>query len=118
MEWAWAHRERLAGMDNPAGYLWRVGTSRSRRLLRWRREQGGLPTDVAASEHAGWFEPALPAALNRLGRDERVAVVLVHCFDWSYAEVAELLDVPLHTVRNRIHRGMASLRRELGVEHG
>jgi len=34
MEWAWTHRARLADIDNPAGYLWRVGTSRSRRLRR------------------------------------------------------------------------------------
>lgn len=118
MEWAWTHRARLADIDNPAGYLWRVGTSRSRRLRRWRREHAGLPTDVAASERTGWFEPALPAALNRLEPDARVAIVLVHCFDWSYAEVAELLGVPLHTVRNRIHRATSALRRELGVEDG
>lgn len=121
MEWAWAHRDRLVGLDNPAGYLWRVGTSRSRRMHRWRREQGRLPTDLAGiadTATSGWFEPGLPAALNRLDHDTRTAVVLVHCFDWSYAEVATLLDVPLHTVRNRIHRGLASLRTELGVEDG
>lgn len=118
MEWAWAHRDRLAGMENPAGYLWRVGISQSRRMHRWRRERGRLPPDIVGSAMSGWFEPQLPAALNRLDRDSRTAVVLVHCFDWSYAEVASLLDVPLHTVRNRIHRGMASLREELGVDNG
>lgn len=118
MEWVWEHRDRLAAMDNPAGYLWRVGTSRFRRLRRWRREQAALPADLAGREPSGWFEPRLPAALNRLDHDSRTAVVLVHCFDWSYAEVAALLDVPLHTVRNRIHRGMEILRRELGVDHG
>lgn len=118
MEWAWVHRDRLGEIDNLAGYLWRVGTSRSRRMHRWRREHGRLPTELADSASGGWFEPALPAALNRLDHDSRTAVVLVHCFDWSYADVAALLDVPLHSVRNRIHRGMASLRRELGVEDG
>ena len=116
MTWAWAHSDRLAAMDNPAGYLYRVGTTRGRRFTRWRRDLGRMPAEIAVSDPVGWFEPRLPGALDRLDSDSRTAVVLVHCFEWTYPEVAELLGVPLHTVRNRVHRGMKALRRELGVQ--
>ena len=58
-------------------------------------------------------EPALPGALGQLRPDVRVAVVLVHGYAWTYAEVAALLDVPVSTVRNHVHRGTARLRNEL-----
>lgn len=121
MAWAWEHRQKLEGMDNPAGYLFRVGQSKSRRFLRWRREGLRFPAErspierVATPKEGHWTEPALPDALAKLGHEERTAVVLVHCFQWSYDEVAELLDLPLHTVRNRIHRGLARLRTDLGA---
>jgi RNA polymerase sigma factor (sigma-70 family) len=118
VEWAWAHRDEVAAVANPTGYLYRVGMSKSRRLIRWRKEQGGLPSEIVSGDGAPWSEPELPTALNRLKPDDRSAIVLVHCFQWSYAEVAELLDVPVHTVRNRIHRGMQSLRIDLGVNNG
>lgn len=35
--YAWEHRDRLAGMTNPVGYLYRVARSASRRHRRWRR---------------------------------------------------------------------------------
>ena len=115
MTWAWEHRSRLERMDNPAGFLFRVGQSRSRRLLRWRRRRAQFPA-VVVSGSMPWTEPQLPAALAELDEDQRTAVVLVHCFEWTYAEVAELVDVPIHTVRNRVHRGLTRLRRSLGVE--
>lgn len=114
MAWAWEHQSRLATMKSPVGYLLRVGQSRARRLLRWRREQVRFPARHSASG-APWFEPGLPAALQNLDPDTRTAVVLVHCFQWSYLEVSDLLDLPLHTVRNRIHRGLNKLRTDLGA---
>ena len=114
MEWAWEHRAEIALMTNPAGYLYRVGTSRSRRMLRWRRESALPITVVVASSAVTWTDPALPAALNSLRIDERTAIVLVHCFQWPYNDVSEVLGVPLHTVRNLVHRGLKTLRVTLG----
>lgn len=117
MAWAWENQERLASIENPIGYLIRVGQSRSRRLLRWRRERTRYPVVHATTEET-WVEPALPKALSRLDDETRSAVILVHCFQWTYGEVAELLDLPLHTVRNRIHRGLHKLRDDLGATNG
>jgi RNA polymerase sigma factor (sigma-70 family) len=63
-----------------------------------------------------WVEPALPAALARLPDRQREVVVLLHCYQWTMSEVAELLDVVKSTVQNHAERGMASLRDSIGVE--
>lgn len=115
MAWAWENQTRLATMENPVGYLVRVGQSKSRRLLRWKREPVNYPITPATNGPA-WSEPALAASLATLDADSRTAIVLVHCFQWTYSEVGELLDLPLHSVRNRIHRGLHKLRDELGVD--
>ncbi|MCW2751866.1 MAG: sigW 1, partial [Aeromicrobium sp.] len=117
MEWAWSHREQLPTIANPAGYLYRVGVTRSRRLLRWRREQNRLPAEIVTGDGVRWFEPRLPDALNRLDPEVRAVIVLIYCFQWTYAEVSEVIDEPIHTIRNRVHRGMKVLRIELGAEH-
>lgn len=118
MAWAWSNRIEVADAINPLGLLYRVGQSRSRRYLRWRRAEtraAAFPAEHRP-DHAAWIEPGLDTALAELDGDHRTAVVLVYCFQWTYPEVAELLEVPLHTVRNRVHRGLARLRTSLGVE--
>ena len=114
--WAWEHRAEVETVDNPGGYLFRVGQSKVREMLRWRRRKVSLPPELHGAGDSARFEPALDAALMDLDDDQRTAVILVHCFGWTQPEVAELLDVELHTVRNRVHRGMRSLRTTLGVE--
>jgi RNA polymerase sigma-70 factor (ECF subfamily) len=52
-------------------------------------------------------------ALRALPPDYRAAVVLCDVVGFSYDEIAEALDVPLGTVRSRIHRGRARLREVL-----
>ncbi len=116
ISWAWEHRSELSDVDNVAGYLFRVGQSKSRRLLRWNRERVRFPSGISASSGSHDFEPGLPAALSYLSDEQRTAVVLVHCFQWSYAEVADLMESPVHTVRNLVHRGLNHLRTELGVK--
>jgi DNA-directed RNA polymerase specialized sigma24 family protein len=107
--YAWEHWAEVSTMANPVGYLYRVGQSRSRRHLRWRRSTatfpGAHPDVVAPAEHADLF-----TALGGLSEPQRVSVLLVHAHGWTYAEVAGLLDVPVTTVTNHVHRGMARLR--------
>ncbi len=112
--WASEHQAELRSMANPMGYLFRVGQSAARRHHRWARNGAELPAVPPDVEHL--VEPGLPSALASLSDDERVAVVLVHGYGWSYADAARLLDVPVSTVNNHIHRGLQRLRRHLGVE--
>ena len=55
----------------------------------------------------------LQALLMDLPPDYRVAVVLKDVLSFSYEEISEMVDVPIGTVRSRIHRGRGSLREAL-----
>jgi RNA polymerase sigma-70 factor (ECF subfamily) len=56
----------------------------------------------------------LSRALESLPDVFRAAVVLRDVEDFSYEEIARILDVPIGTVMSRIHRGRAQLRTVLG----
>ena len=60
------------------------------------------------------FDPRLPRLLEDLPERQRVAVVLVCIYDWSYPRCAEVLGVSESTVRTHVRRGLYALRRELG----
>ena len=45
----------------------------------------------------------------------RVPVVLCDVAGRSYEEIAQALDIPVGTVRSRIHRGRSQLREALGT---
>ena len=110
LAYAWEHWDRLQTMANPLGYLYRVGQSRSRRL--WPR-RAVFDTDDGAA--LPWIEPGLPAALNRLSARQRQVVVLIHGFDHTHQEVADLLGISRSSVQNHVERGLAKLRSELEV---
>lgn len=111
--WAWEHWPRVEAMDNPAGYLYRLGKNRAIAVLR-RRRVFPLPPD--RSDDDPWVEPGLPAALAHLSESQRVAVLLIHGFGWTYREVATHLGVGTSTVQTHAERGMAKLRHDLKVE--
>ncbi|MGI9623606.1 MAG: sigma factor-like helix-turn-helix DNA-binding protein, partial [Acidimicrobiales bacterium] len=49
-------------------------------------------------------------AITTLPIDFRTALVLCDVVGMSYPEISEALDVPVGTVRSRIHRGRSALR--------
>jgi RNA polymerase sigma-70 factor (ECF subfamily) len=52
-------------------------------------------------------------ALSAVPHDFRDVVVLVDIGDFSYAEAAQILDIPIGTVMSRLHRGRRILKKEL-----
>lgn len=113
--WAWEHRERLAELRNPLGYLYRVGQSSLRRQRLRAQYRAALVPRPLVEELPG-LDIDLFRALQRLTDDQRMAVVLVHMYGFSYREVAELLEVRETAVTNYVHRGLARLRRILSVD--
>lgn len=111
LEYAWRHWERVSQMRNSAGYLYRVGQSRARWYF---RPRVAFPT--AASSDGPVFEPTLPAALETLSRNQRVAVILVHAMEWTEREVADMLGISRSTVRTHLERGLARLQTALEVK--
>jgi RNA polymerase sigma-70 factor (ECF subfamily) len=73
-------------------------------------DAGADPDVVLASTS---LSADIQAALRTLPEDFRVAVVLCDVVGLQYDEIAEDLGVPIGTVRSRIHRGRALLRKAL-----
>jgi RNA polymerase sigma factor (sigma-70 family) len=113
--YAWEHWDRVRGLDNPVGYLYRVATSRARQYQRWRRPlHWPLETAVAVVEP----DNMLNVMLARLPLGQRTAVVLVHVYGWSYQDVADVIGRSRSDVRNDVHRGLAALRARMEAGHG
>ncbi len=55
-------------------------------------------------------------ALSSLPHDFRDVVVLVDIGEFSYADAAQILDVPIGTVMSRLHRGRRQLKQRLAEE--
>jgi RNA polymerase sigma factor (sigma-70 family) len=108
--YGWENWDRLQSMDNPIGYLYRVGRTSG---TRWLRRPTRLP-EPPRSEPP-WIEPALPAALDRLSRNQRTAVLLIKGYGLPYREVAELLGMGISTVQKHVDRALEKLRREMEV---
>lgn len=61
----------------------------------------------------GMVGTEVESALKKLPEEFRIAVVLSDIEQMSYQEIADATDVPIGTVRSRIARGRAMLRRQL-----
>jgi RNA polymerase sigma-70 factor (ECF subfamily) len=109
LAYAWEHWEQVRDMKQPIGYLYRVGQSKSRPRLTPR------PDPIAHSTGEAWVEPALPTALGRLSRNQRLAVVLVHAYGWRQREAADVMEMSEATVRTHLQRGLTKLRSSMGV---
>jgi RNA polymerase sigma-70 factor (ECF subfamily) len=64
-----------------------------------------VTTSLTAERHH-----ALNSALARVTNDQRTAIVLYDVEGYDYAEIAELTNVSIGTVKSRIHRGRLALR--------
>jgi RNA polymerase sigma-70 factor (ECF subfamily) len=58
-------------------------------------------------------QDAVVEALSELSHDFRDVVVLVDIGEFSYAEAAQILDIPVGTVMSRLHRGRRQLKSKL-----
>jgi DNA-directed RNA polymerase specialized sigma24 family protein len=108
LAWAWEHFDELQEMENPTGYLYRVGQSRTRRRI---RRPNFPPPGVDGIPDV---EPQLPTALRHLSERQRVCVVLVYAFEWTHQEVAGLLGLSRSSVQNHVERGLERLRAAIG----
>jgi RNA polymerase sigma-70 factor (ECF subfamily) len=60
-----------------------------------------------------------PEALDAIGRmpgDIRMAVLLKYYYGYAQEEIASMLEVPVGTVKSRLHNGLKQLRKELGED--
>jgi len=82
--------------------------------------EGWSPTAVARDESPQEYVERLELgeelenALGELRPEYRIAIILWHMEDRPYEEIAEIMDVPLGTVKTYIHRARKELRSRLG----
>ncbi len=72
--------------------------------------EGSIPDRMALDEMVG---AEVEAALSKVPADFRTAVILSDIEGMSYEEIAQATEIPIGTVRSRLARGRAILRREL-----
>lgn len=81
-----------------------------------REHEPGPPVTDHADEVAGTRDAA--AALALVPEEFRVALVLADVHDMAYQQIAQVLDVPIGTVKSRVHRGRLALGRAMGLGIG
>jgi len=69
--------------------------------------------DPAAQLERGELEAALQRAITELPEERRIVVVLRDLEGLPYDEIAEALDLPVNTVRSRLHRARLDLKAKL-----
>jgi RNA polymerase sigma-70 factor (ECF subfamily) len=118
---------RFDGRSAFSTWVYRVATNRALDELRRRGRRPPIEHVLSSTELANPLEDlaaspltdevgdtatarlSLDAALEQITVAQRSAVVLRDVFDLDYAEIAEVLRVPIGTVRSRIARGRAAL---------
>ncbi|MDF2710859.1 MAG: sigma-70 family polymerase sigma factor [Nonomuraea muscovyensis] len=109
-------------------WLLRIVANETHNLTRSRGRRSELAVRLGAGvETAAPDDPAgaavdtdrrarLLRAVRALPEGERRAVVCRYFLQLTEAETAEVLDLPVGTVKSRTHRGLARLRKEVGSE--
>ncbi|HTO01312.1 MAG TPA: sigma-70 family RNA polymerase sigma factor [Microthrixaceae bacterium] len=120
LAWAWENWPSVESMENPAGYLYRVGASKVRTR---RKPLENFNELLNHGDHVGQpdpggrhFEPGLLVALERLSERQRTVVLLIHGCGWTHQEVADALELSRSSVGTHLDRAMVALRSDLGVE--
>ena len=84
-------------------------------LYRKSKEAGlhGNNDDPASIVLDGLDVEAVQDAMGQLPEEFRMAAVMYFLNDFSYEQIAEVLEVPIGTVRSRLHRGRKLLQKAL-----
>lgn len=112
LSWAWEHWDQVRVMQNPAGYLYRVGQSAVRNFAARHLPETALTHRAVELPE---IHPELQATLRQLSDQQRAVVVLIHAFRWRQSEVAEVLGVSPSTVHAHLRRALDRLRNLMEV---
>jgi len=129
--WQAINRPEFKELDDAGRWVTRIAVNtcldrlRSRRWQFWRKrpneedERSILELAAAAGPNAedrvfaGEIGQRLESALEKLSIRQRAAFTLRHYEDRSLAEIAEILDLDIGTVKAHLFRAIAKLREEL-----
>lgn len=97
---------RLTSLDD---YIDLEENSVSRQI----EDESPLPDEVAQSKERN---QAVRAAVSSLPDYQRIIVTLYHLHDRSYEEIADILHLPIGTVKSRLNRARLALAEKLKAE--
>jgi RNA polymerase sigma factor (sigma-70 family) len=120
VRWQLTHH---AGIKNPAAFLTTATTRLAVNVIQSARHRHETPTEaqwsylgdrtaqdpVRRAEQAASIEEALALLMARLTPDGLAAYVLRKGFDYTYADLAELLQISVTNARQVVHRAQARL---------
>lgn len=112
-----------------SSWLYQIALNLCRDRMRRRRGRTMLSLDAMDDEGAslplrqppsplelaegGAIARAVAAAVSGLPDEQREVIVLKEYQDLTFLEIAQILDVPLSTVKTRLYRGLGQLRQRL-----
>lgn len=120
---AWSSLDRLRDDDGFRAWLygiaWRKASTRHRSAARAARRDGEW-LRAGEGEAAPGVDPAdrmaLEAAMAGLPPEQRAAVALCLAEGWSHGEAAQVLGLPLGTLKSHVARGRDKLLATLGEQ--
>jgi RNA polymerase sigma-70 factor (ECF subfamily) len=83
-------------------------------LADWLIGTGKNPPYESVEKSDEWYQ--VQRAVAELPLPQRVVVVLYYLNDLALNEIAEILEVPIGTVKSRLYYGRLSLRKSLWLE--
>jgi DNA-directed RNA polymerase specialized sigma24 family protein len=107
---AYQRWNRVQALENPGGWVYRVGLNWSRSILR--RTLRPAPvwiTNTGATTDGTGLDPAIDRALAELSIEQRAVVVCRLLIGLSEAQTAAALGIRLGTVKSRLARASARL---------
>lgn len=132
---AWRNLAAFRGESALSTWLLRIATNRCLNRIRQRKSAASREEpwpDAKADGEGPEFQPASPeegrpdrvaenremgailtGALGRIEPDSRWLVLLSDVEGFSYEELAEMAEVPVGTIKSRLHRARMALRRML-----
>jgi RNA polymerase sigma-70 factor (ECF subfamily) len=116
----------LGGFDTRypfVNWLLRIATNACRSAVKRRRRTVPLNEATAAAaelphrresdEQVAAVKRAIGEALSGLEERKRTAILLLHQSERSYADIADIMELPIGTVKTLIHRARNEIRRVL-----
>ena len=107
--------DRVAAMDSPAAWTYRVAVNVLRRRLRRAAVEQRLWTRAIEPARPAAVEPDLWAAVRALPARQRTAIALRYVCDLPQAEIAEVMDVAAGTVSATLTAARRRLAAVLGA---
>ncbi len=116
---AWKYFETFASETNCRAWLFRI--LRNTWISRWRKTRLELPLTESETEtiepYYDWeveflkeeFSVGVKRALSELPADYRMAVLLADVEEFSYEEIARIMECPIGTVMSRLNRARRML---------